>query len=174
MADQPADNPREVVPERKHLGGELVIPVLALLFTLYYFWTIIDVPWAAQVSALFVGTILIVLLIIFFVRSGLQLRRGEADLRIHALIEPMWFLPKRLGLLGLTIGYVVLIRWLGFTLTTFVFLLLAMLLLNSGRRLGLIVLLSAACSFGGYLLFVVAFQTRFPAGPFEILMKGLM
>lgn len=172
-AEQAAEHPREVLPERKPMGGELIIPVVAFLFTLYYFWTIIDVPWIAQVSALFVGTILIVLLIVFFVRTVLQVRRGEADLSLHTMIEPVWFLPKRLGLLGLTIGYVLVIRWFGFTLTTFVFLLLAMLLLNNGRRFGLILAISTFCSIGGYLLFVVAFKTRFPAGPFEILMKGL-
>lgn len=169
-----AEHPREAVAERKPVGGELIIPVIAFVFTLYYFWTIIDVPWIAQVSAFFVGVILIFLLAIFFIRTGLQVRRGEADLRVHTLIDPVWFLPKRLGLLGLTIGYVLVIRWFGFTLTTFVFLLLAMLLLNNGRRFGLILALSTLCSIGGYLLFVVAFKTRFPAGPFEILMKGLM
>ncbi len=54
MNNQPKSEPRE----KKHVGGELVIPVAALIFTIYYFVTIIDVPWTAQVSALFVGTIL--------------------------------------------------------------------------------------------------------------------
>ena len=169
-----AEPSSDAKPEVKSIGGELIIPGAAFLFTLYYFWTIIDVPWIAQVSAFFVGTILLVLLAIFFVRSMLAVRRGEADLRVHTLIEPTWFLPKRLALLGLTLGFVVFIRWAGFTLTTFVFLSLAMLLLNNGRRARLIVALSAVVSFGGYLLFIVAFETRFPSGPFETLMKGLL
>ena len=55
--------------EKKHLGGDLVIPVAALAFTLYYFSTIIDSPWTAQVSAVFIGAILIVLLLIFIIKS---------------------------------------------------------------------------------------------------------
>ena len=46
-------------PEKPAVGAELVLPVAALLFTIYYFTTIINVPWTAQVSAFFVGTILI-------------------------------------------------------------------------------------------------------------------
>ncbi len=159
--------------EKRAIGGDLIIPVAALAFTLYYFITIIDVPWTAQVSAFFVGTILILLLLIFFIRTALSLGRGEVSLRIGEIVEPVLFVPRRIALLVLTIGYVLLIQWAGFTITTFVFLLLAMLVLNEGRKKGLILILSAVFSIGGWLLFIVAFETRFPAGPFEQLMKGL-
>ena len=46
-------------PGKKSLGPDLIIPVAAILFTLYYFSTIIDSPWTAQVSAFFVGSILL-------------------------------------------------------------------------------------------------------------------
>jgi hypothetical protein len=153
--------------ERRHIGGELVIPIAALAFTLYYFVTIAASPWTAQVSAFFVGTILIVLILVFFIRAGLLLRRGSADLRLDGLFAPTRFINKRLGLLALTIGYIAVIRWLGFTITTFLFLTLAMFMLTDGRRKRLVLGLSLVLSLGGYLLFVVAFQTRFPAGPFE-------
>ena len=159
--------------EKKAIGGDLIIPVAALAFTLYYFITIIDVPWTAQVSAFFVGAILILLLLIFFIRTALSLGRGEVSLRIGEIVEPVLFVPRRIALLVLTIGYVLLIQWAGFTITTFVFLLLAMLVLNEGRKKGLILILSTVFSIGGWLLFIVAFETRFPAGPFEQLMKGL-
>lgn len=60
-----AQQPEAVKAEKKSIGGELVIPIAALLFTFYYFYTIIDTPWTAQVSAFFVGTILIILVAIF-------------------------------------------------------------------------------------------------------------
>jgi len=159
--------------EKKAIGGELIIPVAALALTVYYFITIIDVPWTAQVSAFFVGTILILLLLIFFIRTALSLGRGEVSLRIGEIVEPVLFVPRRIVLIVLTIGYVLFIQWAGFTITTFAFLLLAMLLLNEGRNKRLIFILSAVFAIGGWLLFIVAFETRFPAGPFEQLMKGL-
>ncbi|MDA1327130.1 MAG: tripartite tricarboxylate transporter TctB family protein [Proteobacteria bacterium] len=168
-----ADQNGEGKPEKKHLGGELVIPGLALAFTLYYFTTIIDVPWSAQVSAFFVGSILSVCVIIFAVRSLLMVRRGEADLGLGGLLAPASYIPKRLTLLGLTLGYIFFIQWGGFTLTSFIFLSLSMLTLNEGRRKGFILGLAASLSLGGWLLFVVAFETRFPEGPFELAVKGL-
>ena len=53
------DHEEQEKGERKSLGGDLILPIGAFIFTLYYFYTIIDVPRIAQVSAFFVGTILI-------------------------------------------------------------------------------------------------------------------
>ena len=160
-------------PERKSIGGELILPIGAFIFTLYYFYTIIDVPRIAQVSAFFVGSILIVLLMILAVRIGKEVKAGTVDLRLGRLVEPHSFIPARLALLGLTLGFIFFIEWLGFTIIVFLFLVLAMLLLSKGRNKGLIFGLAAVLAIGGYLLFIVAFNTRFPAGPFEQLMEKL-
>ncbi len=160
--------------EKKHLGGDLVIPVAALAFTLYYFSTIIDSPWTAQVSAVFIGAILIVLILIFIVKSVVSLRRGDADLGMDSLLNPRSFILKRLALLGLTLGFVILVDYGGFTLTTFAFLTLAMLLLSGGRNKRFILILSGGLALGGYLLFILAFDTRFPDGPFEQLMERML
>ena len=160
-------------PSRRPVGGDLIIPIAAVAFTLYYFTSIIDSPWEAQVNAFFVGSILLVLVLILLIRLGYEVRSGEANLRIGGLIEPVRVAPKRLTVLLLAIGYVVVIEWLGFTLTTFVFLTAATLVLNEGRRPGFVLGLAAALSLGGWLLFMVAFQTRFPEGPFEWLMGSV-
>ncbi len=158
-------------PEKKHIGGDLVIPVAALGFTLYYFSTIVDAPRIAQISAFFIGTILIFVIALFAIKTVVSIRRGEADLGMDSLFAPWSFMPKRLALFGLTLGFIVFIEWGGFTLTTFAFIALAMLLLSEGRNKGLILSISGAMAIGGYLLFIVAFKRRFPLGPFEELMK---
>ena len=163
----------EATPEKKSLGGEMVLPVAALVFTIYYFITIIDTPWTAQVSAFFIGSFLIAFILIYFVRSWLMIKRGEADLTMGTLFEPVNYVSKRLKLLVLTIGYIVAVRYVGFTITTFLFLLFAMLLLSDGCKKRLILGISLFLSLGGYFLFIVAFKTRFPNGPFEDMMKGL-
>ncbi len=170
MNDQPKSEPRE----KKHVGGELVIPVAALLFTIYYFVTIIDVPWTAQVSALFVGTILIVLIGVFLVKTAKAVRDGEADFGMQALVQPVSFIPKRLVLFAITFGFILLVEHLGFTITSFLFLCSTMLLLGNGERKVLAVSLSAILSLAGWALFIWAFETRFPAGPFENLMKSVL
>ena len=160
-------------PSRRPVGGELIIPLAAVAFTLYYFTSIIDSPWEAQVNAFFVGSILLGLVAILLIKLGRELVTGAADLRLGGLIEPVSVAPKRLIVLVLAIGYVAVIEWLGFTLTTFAFLAAAMLVLNGGRRPGFVLGLAAGLSAGGYLLFMVAFQTRFPEGPFEWLMGAV-
>ena len=160
-------------PSRRLVGGELIIPLAAVAFTLYYFTSIIDSPWEAQVNAFFVGSILLGLVAILLIKLGRELVTGAADLRLGGLIEPVSVAPKRLIVLVLAIGYVAVIEWLGFTLTTFAFLAAAMLVLNGGRRPGFVLGLAAGLSLGGYLLFMVAFQTRFPKGPFEWLIGAV-
>lgn len=163
-------------PRGRHthpVGGDLIIPIAAVAFTLYYFSSIISSPWEAQVNAFFVGSILIVLVVVQLIRSGRMLLTGEGDLSLGELLGPPAIRRKRLLLLLLTIGYVVVVEWLGFTLTTFLFLTAAMLLLNDGRRPAFILGVAAAMALGGYLLFVVAFQTRFPEGPLEHLLGAV-
>ena len=169
-----AENADTQRAEPKSIGGELIIPVVALFFTLYYFYTIIDAPWTAQVAAFIVGTILIVLVVLILIKSVRSLSSGEGRLDFSNLINPKAYVPKRLGLLALTITYIFIVPSLGFTITTFLFLSIAMLILNDWRKKRFIILLSAVLSLGGYLLFIVAFKTRFPAGPFEIFMKTFL
>jgi hypothetical protein len=63
------------------------------------------------------------------------------------------------------------IQWGGFTITTFFYLFISIAILNRARRLGRSALISFVMVIAGYLLFIVAFDTRFPRGPFEILMQ---
>ncbi|NKB21727.1 MAG: hypothetical protein GKS01_14645 [Alphaproteobacteria bacterium] len=171
MSDE--NGPDTGKPAKKAAGAELVLPVAGLIFTIYYFTTIIDVPWTAQVSAFFVGTILIGLIIALIIRTVIQVRRGEASLSLAPLIAPRDYVPKRLALLGLTLSYVFFIEWGGFTITTFLFLLCSMLLLSGGKKKGLILTISLILSVGGYFLFIVVFNTRFPKGPVETMLHGV-
>ena len=174
-------NPGE--PEKKHLGADLVIPAMALIFTLYYFYTIINWPWnpedlyiawSAQVTAFFIGSVLIALIAIYVVFALLSVRRGEADLGLQHLTDPVSIMPRRAALFALTLSFILFIPWGGFTITTFLFLNGAMLLLTRGQNWKLIIPLSAVLSIGGYFLFIYAFKVRFPKGPFENLMSQVL
>ena len=156
----------------KSIGSELIIPIVAFLFTVYYFFTIIDAPWTAQVAAFIVGALLIIFVIAFIVRSIKLIKSEGGSLSFEDLIIPKNLVSKRLRILGLTIAFIFTVPYLGFTITTFLFLSVAMMVLSNFQNKRFIILLSAALSLGGYLLFILAFETRFPAGPFETFMKG--
>ena len=159
---------------RRQLGGEMVIPGLAIAFTLYYFSTIWNSPWTAQVSAFLVGSILLLVCAIFLVRCGIWLARGEGSLGFANLISMNDIRTGRIGLIAATVGFCVFIERLGFTLATFLFLLVSMTILAKGRRFGLILVLSALISLVGWAVFIWAFDTRFPRGWFETTMKAVL
>lgn len=165
--------PETDTPKRQ-LGGELLIPAVAVIFTLYFFSSIWNSPWTAKVSAFLVGGVLLFVCGIFFVKCAIMIRKGQGSLSLGNLFTMNDISSGRLGLLMTTIGYCILIGWLGFTLTTFLFLALSMLILSEGKRPGLIVLTSALMSLGGWAVFIWAFDTRFPTGWFEMTMKAVL
>lgn len=158
----------------RQIGGELVIPILAVGFTIYFFSTIWNSPWTAQVSAFIVGGILLLVCAIFFVRAGVWLVRGEGTLGVGNLFTMDDIRTGRIGLLVTTIAYVMFIDTLGFTLMTFLFLAASMLILAKGKNAGFITMISAAMALTGWAVFIWAFDTRFPRGWFETTMKAVL
>ena len=159
---------------RRQLGGELIIPGLAIAFTLYFFSTIWNSPWTAQVSAFAVGGVLLLVCTIFIFRCISWLRQGQASLGFDNLFSRNDWTSGRIGLFITTLGYCLLIERLGFTLTTFLFLTLSMLILAKGKRPIFITLISATMALGGWAVFIWAFDTRFPRGWFETTMKAVL
>jgi hypothetical protein len=179
MSDE--STPREA--EKKQIGADLVIPAVALVFTLYFFYTIINWPWNpadeyiawdARVTAFSIGAILIALIVVFIALNLLAVIRGEASFGFQSLTVPLAMIPRRAALFALTLGFIVFIQWGGFTITTFIFLNAAMMLLTRGKNWKFVLGLSAVLSIGGYFLFIYAFEVRFPKGPFELLMAQVL
>ncbi|MGI9421712.1 MAG: tripartite tricarboxylate transporter TctB family protein [Hyphomicrobiaceae bacterium] len=159
-----ANTEDEQPTERAEVGSDLIIPVAAVALALYYFTTIIDSPWTAQVTAFFVGIILILLSIAHVLRAMLRLNRGDAQFSMRRILEPASLLPQRAMLFALTVGSLLVMSTAGFTLTAIVFLSSAMLLLNHGRNPVRIVVLAVSLSVVWFILFVLIFQRRFPLG----------
>ncbi|MDU8944754.1 tripartite tricarboxylate transporter TctB family protein [Ovoidimarina sediminis] len=160
--------------KRRQLGGELIIPVAAVIFTLYYFSTIWNSPWTAQVSAFFVGGVLLLVCGLFILRSVLWMARGEGVFGFANIFSYEDIRSGRIGLLAATIGFCFLIEPLGFTLATFLFLFASMLVLAKGRRPFFIAFLSASIALVGWAVFILAFDTRFPRGWFENTMRAVI
>jgi hypothetical protein len=166
--------PSENLKPRQQLGAELVIPVVAVVFTFYYFSTIWSSTWLAKISAFFIGGILLAVCSVFFLRCFLIYKRGEGTLGFATLFNRNDITSGRIGLLVTTVGYTVFIDKLGFTLATFLFLSLSMAVLGRGKRLVLITTISLLMSLGGWAVFIYAFETRFPRGLFEDFMKAAL
>lgn len=157
---------------KKARGDELIFPIMALAFAVYYIFTIWDLTWEAQINGVLIGTILIGLILAFLVKTGVEWFKGKISLRFEEFITGGSLQLKRGGVLLLAVSYVFFMQWLGFTLTTFLFLIASMMVLGVRSRpmlLGISFTLSAM----GYIFFVVLLDTRFPPGPFERLIERL-
>jgi hypothetical protein len=158
--------------KKKAKGDELVFPLIALAFTIYYLSTIWNLAWEAQINGVLIGGILIVLILIFLVKIAVEYFKGDASLRLEKLVSLDKLQVKRIGLLLLAVAYVFFIQWTGLTLTTFLLLIAIMVLL--GVRSPLLILgISIVLSALGYLFFIVLLDTRFPPGPIERLIERL-
>jgi hypothetical protein len=119
-----------------------------------------------------IGAVLLVLVLIQLVRIGLRIYRGEADLRMNSIVEPVEALPKRIGLVVITIAFIATMQWLGVTLGMVVALFASLWILGVRSRRALI-LVPLGVGAAVYLLFVAALQSDIPHGPVELLLAKL-
>lgn len=171
MSQDPTEKPRNILPD-------LIIPVLALGFTGYYLTTITEVPWISQASAIVVSSMLTLSILAYIVRTVYRLKQGRETIHLggtlHTLLGYQDTMIRRLGLLALTVGYVGFINYLGFTLTTFLFLFAAISLLSTLANWKRALIISVTSSVIGYVVFVYFFKTRFPMGPIENWLEGIL
>lgn len=163
--------PRNILPD-------CIIPALALAFTIYYLTTITEVPWISQASAIVVSSLLALSIIAFVIRSFFRIRAHRETLHFEgAFNDLLGRFPtsaRRIGLLLLAVAYVLFIESLGFTVTTFIFVFSAIVLLSTLANWKKALAISASCSVIGYLVFIYFFKTRFPTGPIEVWLKGVL
>ena len=171
MPQDPSPPPRNILPD-------CIIPALALAFTIYYLTTITEVPWTSQASAVVVSGLLTLSILAFVVRSVWRVRRGVEVVRVDGALRGLVGYgstrDRRLALLALTVAYVWVIQHIGFTLTTFAFLFCAIVLLSSLANWRRALAIALASSIIGYIVFLYFFKTRFPSGPIEEFLKGVL
>jgi hypothetical protein len=155
------------------LGADLVIPVLAAAFTVYYLLTSANLVWEARANGTVVGVILLILCAVQFVRIGVRARAGEGTLGLGNLAERSEAQGRRLMLLAILALYVAFIPWLGTTLGLFLVMIATMWVLGV-RRLPVLLGVAFATAATMYILFIALLQTRLPTGPVEQLLNPLL
>ena len=148
------------------LGADLVIPLLALAFAAYFFYSITDLVWEAKANGVIIGTVLVALVLAQIVRIALKVKRGQGTLSTATLWQPRDVLGKRLALAGVTIVFIATIQWLGLTLGLLLGM-LASLRLMGVRNWKVLAGISVSVALCAYLLFVAALDSNFPRGPIE-------
>jgi hypothetical protein len=155
---------------RHTAGADLIIPVAASLYAVYYMYSVWDFPPEAQRSGIFMASLLLFLSALLFLRTGIRLARGTARWEFASVLGPAEGRASRLAFFALILGYLFFVSWGGFTLTTFLFLFLGSYAAGL-RPLRKAAVFGVAGALGGWLFFIVILQTRFPRGPFEDLVS---
>ena len=148
------------------LGADLIIPLLALAFTTYFFVSIHDLSWEAKANGVIIGSALLLLVFAQLIRIGRQVASGKATLSTAPLWHPREALPKRLGMVAVTVLFIVTIPWMGLSLGLFAWM-AAGLYVMGVRKPVRIVAISAVVAVSAYLLFILALDSSFPHGPVE-------
>jgi Tripartite tricarboxylate transporter TctB family len=158
------------VPQKAPLGADLVIPVLALGFALYFFWSIADLAWEAKANGVVIGAVLVGLAVLQIGGIAVDVVKGRGDLRTDPLWQPREVLFKRIGMVLVTIAFIALLQLLGLTLSLFVAMAAALIIMGV-RRVSTVLLISLAVAAAAYLLFIAVLDSSFPHGPIEKLLS---
>ena len=154
------------------LGADLVIPLLALGFAIYFFWSIADLAWEAKANGVVIGGALIALVTVQVAQIALRVARGQGDLRTEPLWQPRDVLGKRIGMVLVTVAFIALLQTLGLTLSLLVAMAAALVIMGV-RKASLVMGISFAVAAAAYTLFIALLDAGFPRGPIEQLLARL-
>jgi hypothetical protein len=154
------------------LGADLVIPLLALGFAIYFFWSIADLAWEAKANGVVIGGALVGLVVLQIGRIAVRVARGEGDLRTDPLWQPRDVLGKRIGMVLVTVAFVAVLQPLGLTLSLLVAM-AAGLTVMGVRKVSTVIWISVSVAAAAYMLFIALLDAGFPHGPVEQLLARL-
>ncbi|MCH1516678.1 MAG: hypothetical protein L7U52_08205 [Alphaproteobacteria bacterium] len=152
---------------KQNIAGECIIPLLGVLFTVYYVYSIVDAPWTAQVNAVLVGTTLILVSALFLIKKFSLLITGTVEFKVPITRFFSALQTPQAAFIATSFFYLIFIDFLGFTLTTALFFWFSMMILGHGKRPYHKACLSIIMALIGYAVFIVMFETRLPISILE-------
>lgn len=155
------------------LGGDLIVPVLAIALTVYYLLSTADLQWEARSVGVLVGWTLLALCAVQIARTIHRWSRRRLPGGFGGLFANDQRNRQRVGLLALCGLFVVTLPWTGITLG--LFLVMAGLMVVLGvRRPAEALGIAGATAATVFVLFVLLLNSRLPRGPLDQLLVGLL
>ena len=158
--------------DARPVGAELILPVCAAVYALYYVWSVWDFPAEAQLSGIMLAGLLLSLVALYMVRLLRGFAVGKFSMGFGEFFGPQQSRFGRAMFFCLMLVTLLLVRWLGFTLTTFGFLFSSFLVLGV-RPLSRALLIAGIGALTGWFFFIFLLGTHFPEGPFERLIEAV-
>lgn len=157
---------------RKPIGADLILPLMGAAYAVYYVYSVHDYPFEAQVSGFALASLLCGLVLIFLARTGYGLWSGRFSWGFGNFFGPEESRARRGIFFLLIVANVLAAPYLGFTLTTFLFLFLSFCAVGV-RPVSRALLVAACAALSGWLFFIELLNSHFPPGPFERLVQAI-
>lgn len=151
---------------RASLGADLIIPLLAVALVAYYVVSTDELSWEAKATGVLVGVVLTTLCAVQILRLLRQAIVGSGRFGFGGLLAATPDNLKRLGLVGLTLAFILGINWTGTTLGLFL-LLVALMLVMGVREWKTLLLVAFGTSATIYVLLIWLLGSKLPKGPVE-------
>ncbi len=155
------------------LGADLIIPILAAGFTIYFLASSSDLVWEARANGTVIGVVLLALIAVELFRIFVQWRNGAGTFRMGEITTWDANQAKRLWLILILCVFIYTIDWLGTTLGLF-FTMLASMWVLGVRNIRSLLTISFITAATVYILFIAILETRLPPGPVEQLLAPLL
>jgi hypothetical protein len=158
---------------REPVAADFIIPLIFCGLAGYYFVNTTDMVWEAKATGIFVGAVLVVLCAVHMGRLLVLLASGRATLGFGGLFADTHFNRQRLGLLALTLLYIVTLQWVGAAFGLLLLLLAAMWIMGV-RSLVQLVSIAFVTAATVYVLLIWLLSSRLPQGPVERFITALV
>jgi hypothetical protein len=148
--------------KRPGILPELIIPVGAIAFAIYYLSTVWELPFQAKVVGIYVASAIGILSLALFIRFGRELITRDKSFGFGGFFSDPVSEGKRWSVLALTLAFIGLMPVLGFTLTLFFYVFLAVILIGGIARLKAAIITATCLTTVAFLIFIVFVRVRFP------------
>lgn len=160
--------------KRPGLIPELIIPVGAIGFGIYYLSTVWHLPFQAKVVGLYVASGIAFLSFILFIRFARQLVRRERSFGFAGFFSDPVSEGRRWGVLALTFGFILLMPVLGFAVSIFLFVFSTVVIIGGTRRVLAALLTATGMTVVAFAIFILLVRVRFPTSIVDETLRNLV
>lgn len=153
---------------------ELIIPVGAIGFALYYLSTVWALPFQAKVVGIYVAAAIGLLSLVLFARFAREVFRGTKTLGFAGFFSDAANEGRRWGVLAATCLFIALMPVLGFVVSLFLFVFACVLIVGGLERVRAGLIISASLTAIAFAIFIVFVKVRFPLSGVDTFLRDLV
>lgn len=156
------------------LVPELIIPVGAIVFAIYYLSTVWSLPMQAKVVGIYVSGAIGLLSIILCVRFVREIKSGDKALNWNGFFSNPVDEGRRWGLLIATVLFITLMPVTGFVVTLFSYVFVCVVLVGGRERLLAAIVIALSITVTAFAIFILFVKVRFPQSIVDQFLKALV